>query len=51
MFVSDMLISDYSALIIDYSVMHKPMFFYVPDLEEYRKAPGIAVDYEKEIPQ
>lgn len=50
MFVSDMLISDYSALIIDYSVMHKPMFFYVPDLEEYREAPGIAVDYEKEMP-
>lgn len=48
--VSDMLISDYSALIIDYSTMHKPMYFYVPDLEEYKKAPGITFDYRSTMP-
>lgn len=45
-----MLISDYSALIIDYVTMLKPMCFYVPDLEEYKKAPGITIEYEKTMP-
>ena len=47
---SDMLISDYSALIIDYSVFLKPMYFYVPDLEEYSKMPGISFDYMATMP-
>lgn len=50
MYASDMLISDYSALIIDYSVFHKPMYFYTPDLEEYSKMPGVSFDYEKTMP-
>lgn len=48
--VSDLLISDYSALIIDYSVYHRPMVFYVPDIDEYRQSPGLALEYEKEMP-
>lgn len=48
--VSDYLISDYSAIIIDYSAFEKPMLFYTPDLEEYRKDVGFYVDYEKEMP-
>ncbi len=48
--VSDLLISDYSAIIIDYSISGKPMIFYVPDLDEYREEVGLFVDYEKEMP-
>jgi len=50
MMVSDILISDYSALIIDYSVLQKPMIFYVPDLVKYSKHPGISFDYTEEMP-
>lgn len=48
--VSDYLISDYSAIIIDYSTFNKPMLFYTPDLEEYRKEVGFFIDYEKVMP-
>ena len=48
--VVDYMISDYSAIIIDFSVYEKPMLFYVPDLEEYRGDVGFYVDYEKEMP-
>lgn len=50
MYIADLLISDYSALIFDYSVFNKPMMFFVPDLKEYTKYPGIALDYEEEMP-
>jgi CDP-ribitol ribitolphosphotransferase len=49
-FVTDYLISDYSALIFDFSVFNKPMFFYVPDIEEYRSETGLFIDYENEMP-
>lgn len=50
MMVSDILVSDYSALIIDYSVLHKPMIFYVPDFEDYSKEPGISFEYKEVMP-
>ncbi len=48
--VSDYLISDYSAIIIDFSTFEKPMLFYTPDLEEYRSDVGFYIDYEKVMP-
>lgn len=48
--VTDYLISDYSAIIIDFSTFEKPMLFYTPDLEEYRGDVGFYVDYEKIMP-
>jgi CDP-glycerol glycerophosphotransferase len=33
--ISDVLISDYSSLIFDYSITRRPCFLYVPDLLEY----------------
>ena len=50
MYASDMLISDYSALIIDYSVFNRPMYFYTPDLDEYSESPGLSFDYESTMP-
>ncbi len=48
--VTDYLISDYSAIIIDFSVFEKPMLFYVPDIDEYRSDVGFYIDYEQEMP-
>lgn len=48
--VCDYLISDYSAIIIDFSTFLKPMIFYTPDLEEYRGEIGFYVDYENMMP-
>ena len=48
--VSDYLISDYSAIIIDFSTFEKPMLFYTPDIEEYRSDVGFYLDYEKVMP-
>ncbi|GLF86493.1 MULTISPECIES: CDP-glycerol glycerophosphotransferase family protein [Bacillus] len=35
MIISDVLITDYSSVIFEYSLLNKPMFFYCPDLENY----------------
>jgi CDP-glycerol glycerophosphotransferase len=35
--VADVLISDYSSLIFDYAITHRPCFLYVPDLHTYIK--------------
>lgn len=48
--ITDLLISDYSAIIYDFSVFEKPMVFYCPDLDEYSSRVGIYFDYEKEMP-
>lgn len=37
MFVADVLISDYSSLIFDFSITNKPCFLYIPDVQEYTK--------------
>lgn len=43
----DMLISDYSGVIIDYLLMDKPIILYVYDIEIYQKDPGLYYDYNK----
>lgn len=43
--VTDCLISDYSSVIFDYSIVGKRMIFYVPDLENYKKTIGLNVVY------
>ncbi len=48
--VSDILITDYSALVFDYALLSKPAVFYAYDLEEYEKAPGLFLDYRKIMP-
>lgn len=48
--VSDALISDFSSIIFDYSILNKPMYFFVPDLKQYIQRLGCFVDYKEEMP-
>lgn len=45
--ISDILISDFSSIIFDYALLEKPMYFFVPDLQEYLDDVGCFVDYQK----
>lgn len=48
--VSDILVSDYSSLFFDYSIMEKPMICFAYDISEYTQKVGIYLDLEKEMP-
>lgn len=48
--LSDLLITDYSSIIFDYSLREKPMAFFAHDLEEYEKERGFYYDYSSFIP-
>ena len=50
MTLSDVLISDYSSVILDYSLLEKPMIAYIDDLEEYEDSIGLNIDYRNEFP-
>lgn len=48
--VSDILISDYSSIIFEFSIMKKPILFYSYDVEEYIKDRGFYYNYYEFIP-
>jgi CDP-glycerol glycerophosphotransferase (TagB/SpsB family)/glycosyltransferase involved in cell wall biosynthesis len=49
--VSDLLITDYSSVMVDFSLLKRPIFCYAPDFEHYRDAlRGFYIDFENEIP-
>ncbi len=49
--VADVLVTDYSSVMFDYSVLERPMVFYVPDLDHYRDdLRGFYLDFESEAP-
>lgn len=48
--ISDILISDYSASIIDYAILKRPIICFGYDYEEYKKSRGLYVDFEKDLP-
>ena len=48
--VSDYLISDYSSVVFEYSVLGKPVLFYTPDLKQYEEEVGTYFDYETTMP-
>jgi CDP-glycerol glycerophosphotransferase len=61
--VADLLVTDYSSVMFDFSVTGKPIFFFAPDLEHYREqlrgfyfdldalAPGPVVQQPEELVQ
>ena len=48
--VADVLVTDYSSVMFDFSVTGKPMVFLCPDLNEYRDLRGFYFDFEAEAP-
>ncbi|XJU58324.1 CDP-glycerol glycerophosphotransferase family protein [Lactococcus cremoris] len=48
--VTDILVTDYSAIAIDWMVFNKPIIAYSPDLMTYSHKPGFTIDYENEFP-
>lgn len=48
--VSDLLITDYSSICMDFSLMKKPMVFYAYDLDKYIGDRDFYFDYESYVP-
>ncbi|MED4204491.1 CDP-glycerol glycerophosphotransferase family protein [Neobacillus mesonae] len=48
--VADILITDYSSIPFEYSLLHRPMIFFSYDLEEYKKNRGLPEGFEENLP-
>lgn len=49
--IADVLITDYSSVMFDYSILQRPMIFYAYDLEDYKdKLRGFYFDFVNEAP-
>ncbi|WEG13143.1 CDP-glycerol glycerophosphotransferase family protein [Pullulanibacillus sp. KACC 23026] len=48
--LTDILITDYSSIIFDYSLREKPMAFFAQDLDDYEEERGFYFDYRSFIP-
>lgn len=47
--VADYVITDYSNIMFEAGIEGVPVILYIPDIEEYRKHPGLNIDVEKEF--
>jgi CDP-glycerol glycerophosphotransferase (TagB/SpsB family) len=47
---ADYLITDYSSIPYDFSLLHKPMIFFTYDLEEYKRNRGVMEEFEEHLP-
>jgi CDP-ribitol ribitolphosphotransferase len=47
--IADVIITDYSACAFEASLLMKPLYFFVPDYDEYNKDRGINVDIKSEL--
>lgn len=50
MHVCDFLISDYSSVFFDWSLLNKAFISYIPDVESYKEKIGLNIDYENDFP-
>lgn len=48
--LSDMLITDYSSICMEFSIQNKPMIFYAYDLDDYKGDRDFYFDYESYVP-
>lgn len=48
--ISDLLITDYSSVCMDFALLSKPCIFYAFDLEDYEKERSFYYDYESYVP-
>ncbi len=50
MFVSDVLVTDYSSAIFEFALLERPMAFLAPDYEAYERERGFYFDYRSGVP-
>ncbi|WP_052009232.1 CDP-glycerol glycerophosphotransferase family protein [Listeria grayi] len=50
MLISDLLITDYSSVCFEFSLLDKPMLFFSPDVENYVSQRGFYYEYKELIP-
>src|SRR5699024_9053796 len=50
MLISDVLITDYSSVIYEYSLLERPMIFFAYDLDTYSATRGMHKDYREAAP-
>ena len=50
MLVSDVLVTDYSSAIFEFSLLERPMAFFAPDLAAYERERGFYMDYRSWVP-
>jgi CDP-ribitol ribitolphosphotransferase len=50
MLVSDVLVTDYSSAIYEFSLLVRPMAFFAPDYEAYERERGFYFDYRTGVP-
>lgn len=48
--VADYVITDYSAIAVEASILNKPLYLYIYDLDLYNKYEGVNIDLYKELP-
>lgn len=48
--ISDILISDYSSIMFDYSILKRPIYSYAYDYEEYLNKRGMYINIKEELP-
>lgn len=46
--ITDKVITDYSSLAMEASLLNKPIYFYTYDIEEYKTNPGLNFNFEEE---
>ena len=46
--IADKVITDYSSLAIEASIINKPIYFYTYDIEKYQNDPGLNLNFKKE---
>lgn len=50
MLVSDVLVTDYSSAIFEFSLLSRPMAFFAPDLDDYTNERGFYFEYRTGVP-
>lgn len=50
LFITDFLITDYSSIPFEFSILEKPMIFYPYDMESYKSERGFWEDYSEFVP-
>ena len=48
--ISEMLITDYSSVVFEYSLLERPILFYSPDRDLYKEERDFYYDYESFVP-